>query len=417
MRHNQIAEGPAQDADVLIVGTGHGGAQTAIALRHKRFPGTIAMIGAEPELPYERPPLTKHYLSGTKSAGEIRIRSEGFWSEQKISLHLGSPVVVLDAARRTVVLQSGQRIGYRKLVWAAGGRARHLTCAGHAAAGVHSIRHRVEVDRLRAELSAARRVVIVGAGYIGLEAAATLVKQGKRVAVIEACDRVLARVAGAPLSTFYEAQHRQHGVDVRVGATVQCVEEHNGHATGVRLATAEVLPADVVIVGIGIQPEVEVLAQAGARVANGLVVDEACRTTLPDVFAIGDCALHPNHFADGRSVRLESVQNATDQAVTVAAVLTGQSATYRSVPWFWSEQYDLRLQTVGLSQGFDEMVVRGDPAPAGFSVVYLRQGAVIALDCMNATRDFVQGKTLVLNRSHADPHQLADSSVPLKTLA
>jgi 3-phenylpropionate/trans-cinnamate dioxygenase ferredoxin reductase component len=413
----QIAAGHAPDVDVLIAGTGHGAAQAAIALRHKRFAGTIALVGAEPELPYERPPLTKQYLSGAKGADAIRIRSEAFWSEQQIALYLGSPVVALEVAGRTAVLRSGQCIGYRHLVWAAGGRPRQLTCAGHGASGVHTIRHRVGVDRLREQLATVQRVVIVGAGYIGLEAAATLVKQGKQVTVIEACDRVLARVAGEPLSAFYQAQHRQHGVDVRVGATVHSVEEHDGHATGVRLETGEVLKAPVVIVGIGIQPEVEVLAQAGARVTNGVVVDETCRTTLPDVFAIGDCALHPNHFAEGRSVRLESVQNATDQAVTVASVLTGQPAMYRSVPWFWSEQYDLRLQTVGLAQGFDEMVVRGEPTPVGFSVVYLRQGAVIALDCMNATRDFVQGKALVQNRCRPDPSRLADPAVPLKTLA
>jgi 3-phenylpropionate/trans-cinnamate dioxygenase ferredoxin reductase subunit len=273
------------------------------------------------------------------------------------------------------------------------------------------------VDRLRTQLSAAQRVLIVGAGYIGLETAATLVKLGKQVTLIEACDRVLARVAGAPLSTFYAAQHRQHGVDLRLGATLHCVEERDGNATGLRLDTGEVLKAPIIIVGIGIQPEVDVLAQAGAQVSNGVVVDEACRTTLPHVFAIGDCALHPNYFADGRLVRLESVQNATDQALTVASVLTGQPAVYRSVPWFWSEQYDLRLQTVGLSQGFDATVLRGEPTPGGFSVVYLRQGAVIALDCMNATRDFVQGKALVLNRSRPDPQRLADSAIPLKSLA
>jgi len=236
------------------------------------------------------------------------------------------------------------------------------------------------------------------------------------VTVLEALDRVLARVAGAPLSRFYEAEHRAHGVDVRLGAMVECIEEQGGRAVGVRLAGDELLPCEMVIVGIGIIPAVAPLLAAGADGGNGVRVDALCRTTLPDIFAIGDCALHANAFADGAELRLESVQNANDMANAVAKTLTGLPTEYHAVPWFWSNQYDLRLQTVGLSIGYDAIVTRGDPASRSFSLLYLKQGRVIALDCVNAVRDYVQGRTLVVEGKSPDPARLADPAVVLKEL-
>jgi 3-phenylpropionate/trans-cinnamate dioxygenase ferredoxin reductase subunit len=261
-----------------------------------------------------------------------------------------------------------------------------------------------------------KRLVVIGGGYIGLEAAAVLSKFNKHVTVLEALDRVLARVAGEPLSRFYEAEHRAHGVDVRLGVMVDCIMEKDARVTGVRLADGDVLPADMVIVGIGIIPAVEPLLAAGAEGGNGVNVDELCRTTLPDVFAIGDCAMHANDFAAGARIRLESVQNANDQATTVAKAITGNPAPYHAVPWFWSNQYDLRLQTVGLSGGYDDVVVRGDPAKRSFSVVYLKAGQVLALDCVNATKDYVQGRALVTGRLAPPREQLADPEIPLKSL-
>ncbi|WP_375429643.1 NAD(P)/FAD-dependent oxidoreductase, partial [uncultured Sphingomonas sp.] len=250
-------------------------------------------------------------------------------------------------------------------------------------------------------------------GYIGLEAAAVLVKLGIKVTVVEALDRVLARVAGEPLSRFFEAEHRARGVDVRLGTQVVCIEEVGGRATGVRLADGEILPAQMVIVGIGIIPSVAPLLEAGANGGNGVAVDEYCRTSLPDVFAVGDCALHANAFADGAAIRLESVQNANDQATVVAKAITGSPEAYRAVPWFWSHQYDLRLQTVGLSIEYDSIVVRGDPAARSFSLIYFRAGRVIALDCVNATRDYVQGRGLVTSGRMPNPGILMDPTVPL----
>ncbi|MDP1026877.1 FAD-dependent oxidoreductase [Sphingomonas sp. KR1UV-12] len=402
--------------DVVIVGAGHAGAQAAVALRQEGFEGTIAVVAAESELPYERPPLSKEYLAGQKPFERMLIRPAAFWAERGIEMLLGRRVERVDPANRTILTDDGVATSYGYLIWAAGGEPRRLTCAGHHLAGMHAVRTRADVDRLLAELPSAREIVVIGGGYIGLEAAAALTKFGKSVTLVETLDRVLARVAGEPLSRFYEAEHRAHGVRLLLGSTVECIEGERA-VSGVRLVRGELLPADIVIVGIGIVPAVGPLADAGAEVGNGVVVDGACRTSLPNVFAIGDCAAHPNRFAEGATIRLESVQNANDQAVTAARNIVGREARYDAVPWFWSNQYDLKLQTVGLSTGHDEAVLRGDPATRSFSVVYLRRGRVIAVDAVNAVRDFVQGKPLVAAGTVVAPDALADTTRPLKELA
>jgi len=403
-------------SDVLIVGAGHGGAQAAIALRQRKFAGSVAIVGEEPEIPYERPPLSKDYLAGDKPFERILIRPAAFWEERDVTMLTGRRVVSVDPAGHVVTTADGGTIGYGKLIWAAGGHARRLSCAGHDLIGVHSVRSRADVDRMMGELATTTRVCVIGGGYIGLEAAAVLTKLGKQVTVLEALDRVLARVAGEPLSRFYEAEHRAHGVDVRLGTVVECIEEKDGRACGVRLAGGEIVPCEMVIVGIGIIPAIQPLDAAGARGGNGVAVDEHGRTSLPDIFALGDCALHANPYADGLPIRLESVQNANDLATAVVRTIVGDPEPYHSVPWFWSNQYDLRLQTVGLSTGHDQAILRGDTASRSFSLVYLKAGTVIALDCVNATKDYVQGKGLVVGRIAADPAQLADPSVSLKSL-
>ena len=415
---------------MLIVGAGHGGAQAALMLRQQKYEGSVALLGDEPEPPYERPPLSKDYFSGEKSFERILIRPHAFWGERNVDLLLGRHVVSVDPAAHEVTTADGATIGYGTLVWATGGSPRRLSCAGHDLLGVHAVRTRADVDAMLAEIGAVENVVVIGGGYIGLEAAAVLTKFGKKVTVLEALDRVLARVAGEPLSRFYEAEHRAHGVDIRLGVKVegivgfQPVDGAVGPArvTGVMVAghgvvPAEMVPAQMVIVGIGIVPAVEPLIAAGAAGGNGVDVDALCCTSLPDIFAIGDCAAHANDFAAGAKIRLESVQNANDQATTVAKAITGQEAPYHAVPWFWSNQYDLRLQTVGLSTGHDDLVVRGDPATRSFSLVYLRDGKVIALDCVNATKDYVQGRALVTGGVAVPPARLADAAVPLKSLA
>ena len=400
--------------DVIIVGTGHGGAHTAVQLRQMGYAGSIALIGEEPEYPYERPPLSKDFLSGDKDFARMLLRPVVFWADRDITVVTGVRVTGVDSVSRTLTTDGGGEFGFGDLVWATGGAPRKLACQGHDLAGIHAIRTHADVVGLQAELAGATRIAIVGGGYIGLEAAAVLARMGKTVTVLEALDRVLARVAGPVLSAFYAVEHRAHGVAIRTGVAVTVVTGIDGRASGVVFANGETVAADLVIVGIGIVPAVGALLAAGAIGGNGVAVDDHCRTSLPHVFAIGDCALPENAFAGGAAIRLESVQNANDMASTVARLLTGNPRPYHAVPWFWSNQYDLRLQTMGLSIGHDATVLRGDPALRSFSVVYLKAGHVIALDCVNAVKDYVQGKALVEVGAIVDPAALADTEIPLK---
>ncbi|ASY46716.1 MULTISPECIES: FAD-dependent oxidoreductase [Sphingomonadales] len=402
--------------DVLIVGAGHGGAQAALALRQHKYAGSVALLGDEPDPPYERPPLSKEYFSGEKSFERILIRPQAIWAERDIELQLLRRVVAVDPAEQNVVLSDGSRIGYGKLIWATGGAPRRLSCSGSDLMGVHNVRTRADADRMLAETPKVQNVVVIGGGYIGLEAAAVLAKLGKQVTVLEAMDRVLARVAGEPLSRFYEAEHRAHGVEIHLNAKMDCLIGHDGWVTGVRMSDGSVLPADMVVVGIGIVPAVEPLIAAGAASGNGVEVDEFCQTSLPNIYAIGDCAIHANPFAGGQRIRLESVQNANDQAITAARHIAGDAAPYHAVPWFWSNQYDLKLQTIGLSLGYDEVVVRGQSAARSFTLVYLSKGKVLALDCVNSVKDYVQGKALVITQATPDKSVLANPEIPIKSL-
>ena len=402
--------------DVLIVGAGHGGAQAALALRQHKYAGSVALLGDEPDPPYERPPLSKEYFSGEKSFERILIRPQAIWAERDIELQLLRRVVAVDPAEQNVVLSDGSRIGYGKLIWATGGAPRRLSCSGSDLMGVHNVRTRADADRMLAETPKVQNVVVISGGYIGLEAAAVLAKLGKQVTVLEAMDRVLARVAGEPLSRFYEAEHRAHGVEIHLNAKMDCLIGHDGWVTGVRMSDGSVLPADMVVVGIGIVPAVEPLIAAGAASGNGVEVDEFCQTSLPNIYAIGDCAIHANPFAGGQRIRLESVQNANDQAITAARHIAGDAAPYHAVPWFWSNQYDLKLQTIGLSLGYDEVVVRGQSAARSFTLVYLSKGKVLALDCVNSVKDYVQGKALVITQATPDKSVLANPEIPIKSL-
>jgi len=407
----------AERADVVIVGAGHGGAQCAIALRQNGFEGTITVIGREPEHPYERPPLSKEYFAREKTFDRLYIRPPTFWAEKEITFKLGTEVTKVDPAAQELALSDGETYGYGKLVWATGGDPRRLSCSGADLAGVHAVRTREDCDTLMAEIDAGtKNVVVIGGGYIGLEAAAVLSKMGLKVTLLEALPRVLARVAGEPLSEFYQDEHRTHGVDLRTGVAVDCLVGDGHKVTGVQLAGGEVLSAEAVIVGIGIVPAVGPLILAGAAGANGVDVDEYCRTSLPDIYAIGDCAAIACDFAGGTVMRVESVQNANDMATCVAKAICGDAKPYKAFPWFWSNQYDLRLQTAGINLGFDQTVIRGNPEDRSFSVIYLKEGKVLALDCVNAVKDYVQGRKLVEAGAKPDLAALADKEKPLKEL-
>jgi NADPH-dependent 2,4-dienoyl-CoA reductase/sulfur reductase-like enzyme len=408
-----------KNADVVIVGTGHGGAQVAIALRQQGHEGSILMIGRDTSPPYERPPLSKEYLAGEKGFERIMIRPEKFWADKGITLALGRGVSAIDWMRHEVTLSDGSKVGYRKLIWSGGGDPRRLSCPGAGLRNVFYVRDRRDADAMMEALAdGPKRAVVIGGGYIGLEAAAVLRKLGCEVTLVEMQKRLLARVAGEELSRFYAEEHRRQGVDLRLETGVEeIVGEEAGHVTGVRLTGGEVVECDMVVVGIGIVPAVSALIAAGASGSNGVDVDFCCRTSLDDIYAIGDCAAHANPFADNAVIRLESVQNAHDMGTTVAKAIMGEKEPYNALPWFWSNQYDLKLQTAGLSLGYDETVLRGDPDSRKFTVVYLKEGKPIAFDCVNTMKDYVQGRKL-LERGveRVDRELLADPDVPLKEL-
>ena len=404
--------------DVVIVGSGHGGAQAAIALRQNGHEDSILMVSRDRNPPYERPPLSKEYLAGDKPFERILLRPEKFWADKNVELKLGCNVNEVDVMRHELALSDDSAVTYRRLIWAGGGDARRLSCPGCDAGNIHYVRSRRDVDAIRARIDeGARRAVIIGAGYIGLEAAAVLRKLGCEVTVVEALDRVLARVAGPDLSDFYAAYHRAQGVDLRLSTNVERMETDGDLVTAVLTDDGERLPCDMVIVGIGIVPAVGPLIAAGAAGTNGVDVDSYCRTTLDDIYAIGDCAAHANPFADNAVIRLESVQNAHDMATCAAKSIMGDKQDYDAVPWFWSNQYDLKLQTVGIANGYDATVLRGNPDAAKFSVVYLKESRIIALDCVNSTKDYVQGRKLVVDRAVIDPELLADADTQLKEMA
>ncbi|MBV7258709.1 NAD(P)/FAD-dependent oxidoreductase [Erythrobacter crassostreae] len=412
-------EGNAPDhADVVIVGTGHGGAQAAIALRQQGHEGSILMIGRDSMPPYERPPLSKEYLAGDKGFERIMIRPEKFWADKNIDLLLGSGVTDIDPVAHSLTLSNRSTIGYRKLIWSGGGDPRRLGCPGANLKQVFYVRDKRDADGMMAALEAgSKRAVVIGGGYIGLEAAAVLRKLGCKVTLLEMLPRVLARVAGEDLSRFYEAEHRRQGVDVRLETGVTEIIGEDGKVSGVLLDNGETVDCEMVVVGIGIVPAVAPLIAAGAAGSSGVDVDFCCRTTLDDIYAIGDCAAHANPYADSAVIRLESVQNAHDMANTVAKAIMGDKQEYNALPWFWSNQYNLKLQTAGLSLDFDETVLRGDPDTRKFTVVYLKEGKPIAFDCVNAMKDYVQGrKMLEAGLDKVDRALLADPDIPLKEM-
>jgi 3-phenylpropionate/trans-cinnamate dioxygenase ferredoxin reductase subunit len=400
--------------DVVIVGAGHAGVNLAAYLTKGGFAGSVALLSDEETLPYKRPPLSKGFLLGTEPASNLLLRTDEYWAKSPVHLLRGTAVREVNSEKQCVVSAQGREIGYGHLVWAAGGRARSLPLPGGDFKGVHHVRTWDDVVALKDELPSARRAVVIGGGYIGLETAAAFRKLGIEVTAVEAAQRILARVTSPVVSQHFHQVHKAAGVDIRVGRTVKGILGDGGRVSSVLLDDGEQLAADIAIVGVGMEPNCEVLATAGAVCSNGVEVDEFCRTSLPAVSAVGDCTSQLSPLDPGRRIRLESVQNANEQAKVVASVLLGTPAVSTEVPWFWSDQYDVKFKSAGLITTHDRLIVRGDPDAGAFTVVYLCDGEVVAIDAINSQAEFAQGRALVKQRARLDEHALADHERSLK---
>jgi len=396
----------------VIIGASHAGAQLAASLRQGGWEGAISLVGEEAIPPYHRPPLSKAYLAGEKHSDELLIRPAAFYEKSGVDLVLGSRVTAIDRDSRTVALHDNGTIPYSKLALVTGARVRKLTLPGHDLEGVFYLRDLRDVDRIRAFIGAGKSAVIIGGGYIGLETAASMRKLGMEVCVLEALPRVLQRVTAPEVSAFYSRVHSEEGVRIITEAAVASLAG-DGVVEQVVLADGTRLPADIVVIGVGVIPATELAEAAGLEVDNGIVVDEYARTTDPDIVAAGDCTNHYNPIY-GRRLRLESVQNATDQAKTAANTLCGKLAAYHALPWFWSDQYDLKLQIAGLSQGFDKVVLRGaSDSGRSFAAFYFEADRLLAVDAINRPKEFMATRRALTEGKSADPAILADDTADI----
>lgn len=411
------------EAGLVIIGGGNAASELAVQARQGGWLGAITVVGREPVLPYHRPPLSKAYLHGLASVESLIIRPDAAYERSNVVWLGGVEARAIDLAAHQVQLSDGRVLRFHRLALCTGGRPRHWAPPGlpedaHPA-NLLSLRTLADADALRAALQPDVRLVIIGAGYVGLEVAASAIARGAQVTVLEALPRVLARSTSETLSRFYEQVHREHGVDLRTGVRVERVERAGSAAdaaiTALQLSDGSLLPADVVLAGVGMLPNVELAAAAGLEVEGGIVVDELSRTSDPHVVAAGDCTVH-RIATTGHLQRLESVPNALEQARAAASWLCGNPKPNHSVPWFWSDQYKLKLQMVGLAAGHDQFVCRGAMTAEGFIAFYLREGALIAAEAVNRAPDFMVAKRLVAAAVRTDPAQLADPSVPLKDL-
>ena len=397
---------------VAIIGAGQAAAQLIDSLRRRGYVGAITLVGDE-GFPYQRPPLSKKYLAGELGLDRLQLRQPTYFDEQRVELRLGRRAIAINRHSKQVQLDDGTMLEYEHLVIATGSHPRRLKMPGADLAGVHYLRSLSDADHLRTEVHVGQRAVIIGGGYIGLEVAATLRQLGMEVTVLEMADRVMNRVVAEPVSRYYEREHASHGVKIELGARVLALRGD----TDARIAAVETdrgnIAANLVVVGIGVLPTDELAQSAGLACDNGVIVDEYCRTSDPAIFAIGDCSNHPSaHY--GRRIRLESVDNAFEQANTVAANITGTPTQHDRVPWFWSDQYHHKLLIVGLADGHDRAILRGDPANHSFSVCYLRDGEFIAIDTVNMAKDQMAARKLIASRMRPDVTKLSDISIALK---
>ena len=400
---------------IVVVGGGQAGAQAIDTLRREGFAGRLLLVGDEPELPYQRPPLSKKYLAGELTADRLPFRHRAFYEEHRVELRLGLQAVALDPGARCVELADGEALSYDRLLLALGSSVRRLTCPGTDLAGVHYLRTVADVTPIRAAIKPGSRVVIVGGGYIGLETAATCRHLGCEVTVLELADRVMNRVVAPCVSQFFAQEHGARGIHIVCNARVTGLEGA-GRVERVVCADGSRVAADVVIVGVGAIATTALASAAGLACDNGIIVDEYCRTQDEAIFAAGDCCNHPS-LRFGRRVRIESVDNAFEQAKSAALNMLDRKIAHDRVPWFWSDQYDSKLLIAGLSEDYDRQVLRGDPATRSFSVCYLKGSELIAVEAINHSKDYMAGRKLIAERAQMNLAKLANPNLALKQSA
>ena len=402
--------------NILVIGGGQAAAQAIASLRLWGYEGGLRLIGDEEALPYQRPPLSKAYLKGEMDEERLYFKPADWYEAQNVAVSLNTRATAIDRSARMVALSDGASAPYDALLLATGSRPRPLPLAGATLKGVHELRDLRDVDGLKSQVTTGKNMVIVGAGYIGLEAAAVARQLGANVTVLEMAPRVLARVTSPVMSEFYTQIHQKYGVNIMTGARLETLDGEDGRIKSATLADGTSLPADIVLIGIGILPNQELAAEAGIACKNGILVDEDARTNDPRIFAAGDCTVRPLvHY--GRTGRLESVHNALEQGKIAAAAIVGRDRPKLDVPWFWSDQYDVKLQIAGLSQNYDAHVLRGEPSSGHFAVFYFRAGKLIAVDAVNAAPEFIVAKKMIISGQTLAPEQLQDTSVSMKELA
>ncbi|HEY2179735.1 MAG TPA: FAD-dependent oxidoreductase [Caulobacteraceae bacterium] len=404
------------DAGVIIVGAGHGGGTAAALLRQYGYAGPIRLIGEEPAIPYQRPPLSKAWLKGETDAETLSLKPESFYPEAGIELITARRVAEIEPAARAVRLEDGARFSYDHLILATGAKARPLPVPGADLAGVLSLRTAADAEALKARLGPGKRLAVIGGGYIGLEVAASARALGSEAVVIEKEARILARVACPALSDFFTDYHRARGVAFEVAADVIALEGADGQVTGVRLGAERVIACDVVLIGVGAPPDQSLAAGAGLACQNGVVVDAEARTEDEAIFAIGDVTWRPMPLYH-RMFRLESVANALEQARQAACAIAGRPQPTPEVTWNWSDQYDLKYQFAGVPFDADQVLVRGDPADAKFAVFHLKGDVILAVEAVNAAAEFMGGRQLIGQKRPVDPARLADITVSMKEVA